>query len=54
MHFHHLHLDRILSLGVRWKEGWGGNEGKMDDRRQKLEEGDTSKRRGFCVEAEGR
>lgn len=24
------------------------NKGKMDDRRQKVEEGDTSKRRSFC------
>lgn len=52
IYFHHRHLDRILSLGGRWeKKGRGGkkiNKGKMDDRRQKVEEGDTSKWRSFC------
>lgn len=49
MHFQHLHLDKLLSLGGRWKEGRRGekNKGEMDDRRQKVEDGETSKRRSF-------
>ena len=47
MHFNHLHLDRILPFG-RERERKKINKGKMDDRRQNVEEGDTSKRRSFC------